>query len=196
MVNDEYYGKILQKLGELAKSYGIKLCIEHHSDPDVEQNQPQLPEDFTWGPQGDVGFSTKARLVYAYDPMPEILLHEIVHCILGEPSRVICEAYLLMPFELELAKWLVRGESWADYFLKCVIDYQLVTEVGYPGSALREWGERYMFLRFWRRGIKRARRLGLLNGRNEPTFGRPRWIGSGVCPVATYWNPDVDSEYA
>ena len=194
MVKDEYYDQILQKLEDLATRYGIKLHVEHPVDSD--RDLPQLPEDFTWGPQGDCGFSAKARMVYAHSPMPEILLHEIVHCVLGEPSRAIDEAYLLMPFEMELARWMSRGEKWAGYFMKCVTDYQLVTEVGHPGDMLRVWGEQYMDLPFWKKGLRRVKRLKLLDRKGEPTFKRPQWIGSGVCSTSTNWDPDNDSQYA
>jgi hypothetical protein len=187
---------------EAAERYGVKMdwfCWT----VDGSNKPPPLPADFSWGPQGHAGFSLSQRYVYACNAEPSDVFHEFVHAILGKPGLLLCEGYLLMPFEWCLAKHLARRmKNDARWFLRSVREYQEITEISWKIDR-ENFFERFFPLeprdrrsKWWRRGIQRAQRLGLLDDRLRPTYQLPKWIGSGVASSRNHWGVEDDHRYA
>jgi len=189
---------------EAGRRYGIKIdWFQWDPVANRDREHPKdLPEDFSWGPQGRAGFSLSQKYVYAYDAEPGDVFHEFIHVILGKPGLKLCEGYLLMPFEWTFAQALARemGAD-SDYFLREVDAYQQVTEVDRyrlpngkrMNSSAFEPAEREST--WWRRGVERAQRLGLLDDVLIPTYRYPRWIGSGVASRTKFWGTETDHSY-
>jgi hypothetical protein len=76
-----------------------------------------------------------------------------------------------------------------------VREYQDCTQVGILQFGLDDFGSNVRRMKWWRRGVDRARRLGLLYTNNEPTFLPATWEGSGVPARARGWDPDYDKDY-
>jgi hypothetical protein len=191
---------------DIARRYGFK--IEWWGGPDRPLSHPRDLEDmgdFEWGPQGYAGISMQRGYLWAYDADAEIVFHELVHLILGKPGLKLCEGYLLMPFEWELAKWAARRmKKDGHWFLRQVRDYQEVTEIqvepGPPPPSKPPWSDTAVLdpndrrTKWWRNGIMRAQKLGLLDDKRQPTFKLPKWKGSGV-KKAMGWSVQTDQGY-
>lgn len=128
------------------------------------------------------------------------MFHELVRLILGKPGLSLCEGYLLMPFEWELAKWAAkRMGTDADWFLRGVRQYQEVTDIQLKretksDSGLGSLEPEHRRARWWRNGVRRAQALGLLDARKQPTFKRPVWRGSGVKKTMS-WSAETDRKW-
>lgn len=187
---------------DIASRYGFK--IDWWAGPEAPPTHPETLEgmkDFVWGPQGDAGISLRAGYLWAYDSDAEVVFHELVHLILGDSSLDLCEGYLLMPFELELARWAARRmKKDGSRFLRCVKQYQEVTGIqaepaskSGPVHRMLEPEDRKM--QWWRHGIVRAQKLGLLDDKKRPTFQFPHWKGSGV-KKAWSWSVKTDARWS
>jgi hypothetical protein len=191
---------------DIASRYSFK--IEWWKGPERPPTHPRTLEgmkDFVWGPQGDAGISLRGGYLWAYDADVEIVFHELVHLILGKPGLDLCEGYLLMPFEWELAKWAARRmKKDGHWFLRQVRDYQEVTKIqeewpvptpGPPwgGTAVLDPDDRRT--KWWRNGIVRAQKLGLLDDKRRPTFRLPDWKNSGV-KKAKSWSVKTDARWS
>lgn len=197
-VEDDYVTPVIF---DIASRYGITVDWAAY-DPgrDAYRTGHKKYADFCWGPQGDAGISIKGRYLYAYDSDTEVVFHELVHLILGREGLKLCEGYLLMPYEWELAKWAAkRMEKDADWFLRGVRQYQEVTDIQLEretksNSGIGSLEPEHRRTRWWHNGVRRAQALGLLDARKQPTFKRPVWRGSGV-KRALSWSADTDRRW-
>jgi hypothetical protein len=153
-----------------------------------------IPTGFLKGPLGGAGIRYASNsLAIKTTARPDDILHELVHLVMGRPSTWLSEGFILMPFEWELAKYLARrmGKERAS-FMNSVKSYQDYTEIGRSLRVIKEFGPNVRRMNWWRRGIDRAKRLGLLNIDGTPTFRCAKWKGSGVPTKARNWDPDYD----
>jgi hypothetical protein len=182
---------------DAGRRYGI--TVDWRSDAPIDSYK--LPADFSWGPQGDCGFSVSTNYVYGHSCSSAHIFHEFVHAIIGKSSVVADEGYLLMPFEWRLAHHLAKDmKEDAVWFLEDVNNYQSVTCIGDPHNDERAGELGYLGYnarasKWWRRALSRAVRVGLLTGRGMPTWKRPQWVGSGVSPYPLKWSPGFDHRY-
>ena len=126
------------------------------------------------GPNGNAGMSLTERTVwYTQEALLQHVLHEIMHIVTnppGEDHEYVPEDFLLMQFERCVAR------SLGKFICEQVIRWQLetVAPLIVPEAALGEILN-YEKTKPWLEGYERARRLGLLNGRNKPTWALPTW---------------------
>lgn len=163
--------------------------------------------DFEMGPLRASGLSVAAQTVVVWDTGPGDVLHELIHLILGPWSlREFCdEGYVLMPYEWQLARDVARRlpDEEALALIHSVDEYQQDTAIGGSQWSFGTTLAAYMIdnndpreCAWWKKGLSRAQRLGLLDGDLMPTYKRPQWIGSGVAPRHPRWSPEYDHLYA
>lgn len=181
-------------LFDAALEYGLNVFLASET-LDHEGAIKLISPDVRFGPRGASGISfRKKALVVEPDAGTADILHEMVHLIVGPTSLRMNEGYVLMPFEWRLAQELARymTRTARKYFIGDVRDYQNGTQVS-DFARLDEYGDEPRRTKWWRRGVERAKRLGLLESDGRPTFKCARWIGSGVksTRLAT-WDPETD----
>jgi hypothetical protein len=153
---------------DLAERYGVSVRWFHR--------RTEIQSKFL-GPS-DQGCDPATRTLYfnrmaTADAGIEHYLHELVHVITQPPWLGINETpeeLVLFQFERALAR--ATFERWA---YDRVVDWQEETSVykeDYP--VLAEEGC-YQRTGYWRLGFAIARRVGLLDARNRPTFLWPQW---------------------
>lgn len=149
------------RIERVAERYQVDLCA---SDDRQELD----------GPSSYAGLHLEKRIVWYSDlAKPQHVLHEIMHVVTHPPGLGISEVpedMLLLQVERAVARTLGRA-IYAD-----VVDWQHETEAALmsPGSMLGDvpnYGRR----RTWHDGFALARRLGVLDGRNRPTWALPCW---------------------
>lgn len=164
-VPDEHYAvPIIQSLAE---HYGLRIIPEDEIDPVIEVDS---------GPGGSGIWWRGGAVVAGYVSDGAEILHELTHLILGRwsVSREMCEGWILLPVEWNLALWVMRRLPNDDRkrFLRDVLDYQYVTETQENFQYMKEsWLRRSPA---WRASERRAIEAGLLHPHShEPTFYRP-----------------------
>lgn len=189
---------MFQALVALGHRYEIEVVYGEFGSTD--ERWRRLTEGLAWGTvgaDGSAGFSYEKRIVAAEHGCEiEYVFHELVHCIMGPAFTKLDEGYALMPFEWELARWLAPQLEDGSFFLDKIDRYQNVTEISKPAFQFDKLGPGRRKMRFWRQGIKRCIRLGLLDKDWDPTFKSPKWIGSGVATYLKHWSVSTDSKYA
>jgi hypothetical protein len=126
------------------------------------------------GPSGNAGMRLSERIVWFTKEatLPHVL-HEIMHIVTNPPGishEDVPEDFLLLQFERCVARTL--GEKTCAQ----VVDWQLetVAPLIVPEAALNEILN-YEKTKPWHDGFERARRLGLLDNSNKPTWALPTW---------------------
>jgi hypothetical protein len=126
------------------------------------------------GPSGNTGMSLEQRKVwYTVEANLPQVLHEIMHIVTnpqGEDHEYVPEDFLLLQYERCVARTLGK------FSYEQVVRWQLetVAPLIVPEAGLGEILN-YEKTKPWLEGYDRARRLGLLNVRNEPTWALPTW---------------------
>lgn len=176
----------------LAARYNIKLeWLAEGAVDEKERRAKQYPSDFSWGTQEDCGFSFKERYVYGYECEAAFIFHELVHLIVGPPGQKVCEGFVLMPFEYELAKYAARSmDADASWFLQEVRDYQECTyiQVGPHKDDLEDLCPKDRTRAWWQRSLVRARHLKLLDRYGRPTFQDAQWEGTDLFEKGKTWH--------
>lgn len=171
---------------DLAARYGLRI------DRTPFEQLPQIAM-FSAGPRTHTGISFHTKTVYIGDfhTTEEVELHELMHLICGEPSLDIDEAFVLMQAEWEIAKWMNRRIRSSD-FMAQVAEYQENT------SFRRTSDGRYHEVRasdrrseWWKAGIERAQRLGVLDENRAPTFRCANWHRINITS-ALRWSAETD----
>jgi hypothetical protein len=126
------------------------------------------------GPSSYAGMDLTERIVwYTADAELEHVLHEIMHIVTNPPGvdhEYVPEDFLLMQFERCVAR-TISPRVYAR-----VVDWQLetVAPLIVPEAALGEILN-YEKTKPWHEGFDRARRLGMLDASNHPTWVLPQW---------------------
>lgn len=174
-----------------ALAYRISVVLSPEGAPE--------PRGFDRGPLGRAGISFRRNaVVFDHDAAPEDMLHELCHLVVGRPSTWLSEGFVLMPFEWELARHLAShlGARERRRFMDGVRAYQDCTEVGRYQLGLEDYGPGVRRMKWWRRGVDRARRLGLLYSNGTPTFLTAMWKGTGInTSRARTWDPGYDERF-
>jgi hypothetical protein len=132
---------------------------------DVDANSIRVPADYDWQSHVD-GYAPR----YGF----QCFLHEAIHLIVQPPFASIDEMperWLLMQVELAYAKALVDKEG-----IDLVTAWQRYTLTGSERPYVVgkddfiHWQQPY-----WREGYRLARKVGLLDVDNQPTWARPNW---------------------
>ena len=104
----------------------------------------------------------------------EAWLHECMHVLMQPPFATISEVpedWLIMQVELPYA--LAIGDAAAVRAVKAWQDVTMrVTVDAGPNDCGEDWRRRKPW---WKEGYRLARKLGVLNKRNEPTWRWPDW---------------------
>jgi hypothetical protein len=116
---------------------------------------------------------------YHYNPNQLIpsaeLLHEVIHVALGKPSLKANEAYVLLSYEVAVARYIarrVKDRSAATEFMYRVFGYQRTTIVDPLWDfelSQYVWSEHWRTAWF-REGIRRVQEAGLLDAKRRPTW--------------------------
>jgi hypothetical protein len=177
-----------------ARDVVIEAALSYRMNVVLVAEGREIPSGFRVGPAGGAGIRYSDNSL-AVEPTarPDDILHELAHLVVGRPSTWLSEGFVLMPFEWELAKHLSRrmGQERAG-FMKGVKAYQDCTEIGRFQMSMEEFGPNVRRMKWWRRGVERAKRLGLLYTDGTPTFLCAQWKGSGVPQRARGWDPGYD----
>lgn len=151
----------MPRVEKLAAGFGVVL--------EVTTNYAKLN-----GPTNNAGMNLPQRKVwYTTKASLQQVLHEIMHIVTnppGEDHEDVPEDFLLLQYERCV------GRSLGKFHYEQVVDWQLETiaPLIMPDTALGEILH-YEKTKPWLEGYDRARRLGLLNRRNEPTWVLPSW---------------------
>lgn len=178
MTVDEADQLISARIERVAARYGITTRIFSEAHP--EPSDFTAPRDLQWGPVGSCGISFSKRLLYSRSTDHEFVFHELVHLVMGRPSIRVCEAFALLPFEWQLMKWVCRGlpQEPRQLFRLAVDRYQLGTSITGDrgrGVVLGDMASAARRERWWKRSLRRAQQLGLLNQKGTPTFRPADW---------------------
>ncbi len=104
----------------------------------------------------------------------EAWLHEVMHVLVQPPFASITEVpedWLLMQVELPYARAIGDAEAvrlvraWQDVTMRVTVDAG-------PNDCGPDWRRTKPW---WKEGYRLARKLGVLNKRNEPTWKWPDW---------------------
>lgn len=163
---------------EVARRYDIAVEVSEEKLPYEERLKDGLAVFM------GCGLSLKERKVWFYEESDiEAQLHELAHVIThptGCNLNMVRENFLLMQVERELARDMFAR---SDY--ERVVRWQRETTVS-DGDDLFEMQRPYWLDdELWRDGYHRAREVGLLDGRNRPTYRQAVWVGD---PVLCYFN--------
>lgn len=179
-----------------SRSLLVNTALEYRLNVMLLPRGELLPRGFTHGPMHRAGINWRTNTLAIEEPaLPEDILHEMCHLIVGKPSIHLPEAFLLMPFEWELAKYLARkitGYRDRERFMSGVRSYQGGTVAGNL-MLVEEYGPRVRATKWWRNGIERAKQLKLLYTDRRPTFFRAEWMASGVPYSMRGWSPEDET---
>jgi hypothetical protein len=109
----------------------------------------------------------------------ETHLHEVMHVILSPPGHDIdqlSEDVVLMPLERIIAKRIFTKKAY-----KRVVSWQENTQIEWWDAKLRKYYgsladvPNYTRWWHWRNSFDGLRRMGVLDGNNNPTWKRPKW---------------------
>lgn len=176
----------------------IDAALEYRFNVVLRAENGPLVQGYEYGPLGGAGINfRRGSIMFDHDAQPEDMLHELSHLILGKISvnDRVSEGFVLMPFEWELARHLTRKMDKRERvkFMKGVQAYQDCTVIGLTQCGLTEYGPGVRRSKWWRCGVERARRLGLLYSDNTPTFLTANWEESGIdMSQIRKWDPTVD----
>lgn len=165
--------------------YGIKVC----------DDRPPRGHDTSYGPQlADIDYTARSiirNVMGSYRPTPEDLLYEGAHLIFEPPPPDRydgAEVHGLLQFEWVLARTIaatiVPGAR--REFMKRVRDYQDGTQLMDGYTKTRTGQGRWVCIdvgdwphardsRWWARGWRLARSLGLLDKLGKVTWKGPTW---------------------
>lgn len=160
-----------EQLKAIAEQYQVDLRFDDSFEDDNR-------EGWGWGPIS-ARCNPLVRCVEGAGASYEDVLHELVHVIVYIPTpriwsrgiEKVDETKLLIPFERALADVVVASKA----RMKAVVRYQESTVLN-PGMSLREYnGGDYLNSERWKRATMVARKVGLLDKYNYPTFRNPNW---------------------
>lgn len=126
------------------------------------------------GPGGNAGMRIPERIVWYCDEAQHFhVLHEIMHIVTTPPGidhEIVSEDLVLLQYERCVARALG-----ADVYIPVVVwQHETIAPLIVPEAALHEI-QSYAWTRPWHDGFAFARRLGLLNRWNRPTWRLPTW---------------------
>lgn len=166
----------------LVRDYKAILRVADVYDVKVEAWDDVKDGDFQEGPAGH-GLSLDERAIYLdwfgfergfYDVA--VVLHELMHVVCCHPKKAVTsedEEDLLLQVERSIARAALSRSAYKE-----VVTFQEVTAVCPPELSHDEELAQipnYHCRPWWRAGFARARRLGILNEHNYPTWKMPDW---------------------